>query len=118
ARALEKRVKTRLKRRAESHSPSMAEEERQILRHALKDENGPPSSLASSIATRVAKRGLRTEPPELPAESPRAAGFGIVHSRLSPSTARHACYAEPAALQGSQGASSRPLASTPIAVLS
>jgi len=54
---------------------STAEKVREILRKAVRDENGPKEPLGSRIAGRVASIGLEKDIPELRGEAPRAADF-------------------------------------------
>ena len=75
-RDLEDAVKARLKRRAERHGHSMAEEIRDILRNAAKEENRPLPNLGSRIAARFAKTGLTKYLVELRGQAPRPAKLG------------------------------------------
>jgi plasmid stability protein len=74
-RDLEDTVKARLKRRAERHRRSMAEEVRDILRKAAKEENRPLQNLGSRIAARFAETGLSDDLPER-GQAPRPAEVG------------------------------------------
>lgn len=65
-RNIEDEIKVRLKRRAVRHGTSMEAEVRQILRHALKDDEqrvGP--GLGSRMAARFKRAGLVDSLPEL-----------------------------------------------------
>ncbi len=64
-RNLEDDVKTRLQRRARRHGRSTEAEIRDILRNAVKDENGLREPLGSRLAARFAGIGLEREIPEL-----------------------------------------------------
>ena len=65
-RNLEDDVKARLRRRAARRGRSMEEEVRDILRDAVKgDEDAPPGSLGTAIASRFQEVGLRSDIPEL-----------------------------------------------------
>jgi plasmid stability protein len=75
-RDLEDDVKARLKRRAARQGRSMEEEVRQILRHAVREENRSAPKLGSRIAARFARVGLTRELRRLPDEAPRPAKLG------------------------------------------
>jgi antitoxin FitA len=62
-RHLEEDVKARLKQRAARHGRSMEEEERHILRDAVKEQNQGVVKQWSRIAARFAKAGLTAELP-------------------------------------------------------
>ena len=74
-RNLENDVKARLRRRAERHGRSMEEEVRDILRDAVKDEDGVPVPLGTRLAQRFAGIGLEADIPELRGEPPQPAVF-------------------------------------------
>jgi plasmid stability protein len=63
-RNLEDRLKARLQRRARTHGRSMEEEAREILRHALREEE-PAAGLGTEIAALFHGHGLREEISEL-----------------------------------------------------
>ena len=64
-RNLEDDVKAKLQRRARRHGRSTEEEVRDILRHAVKDEDGPRPPLGSRLAALFSDGGLDLEIPEL-----------------------------------------------------
>jgi len=74
-RQLEDDVKTKLQRRAQRHGRSTEEEVREILRNAVRDEEGAPARLGSRIAVRFAGSGLDSAIVELRGESVRLARF-------------------------------------------
>lgn len=74
-RNLEDRVKARLQRQASRHGRSMEEEVREILRSAVRAEEGTPATLGSRIRSRFAGIGLRLDMPELRGHKPRPAVF-------------------------------------------
>jgi plasmid stability protein len=63
-RNLEDRLKVRLQRRARTHGRSMEEEAREILRHALREEE-PAKGLGTEIAALFHGHGLQEEISEL-----------------------------------------------------
>ena len=67
-RNLEDDVKTRLQKRAKRHGRSMEEEVRDILRDAVKKEDGPSEGLGTRIANRFRGIGLKEPIPELRGE--------------------------------------------------
>jgi len=75
-RNLEDDVKTKLQRRARRHGLSTAEEVREILRNAVRGEDGPRAPLGSRIAGRFSSVGLEEEIPELRGQAPRPADLG------------------------------------------
>jgi len=75
-RNLEDHVKAGLKRRARRHGRSTEEEVRDILRNAVKDEDGAREPLGSRLAARFADIGLEEELTELRGETARPAVFG------------------------------------------
>jgi plasmid stability protein len=79
-RNLEDDVKNKLERRARRHGHSTAEEVREILRHAVREEDGPKEPLGSRLAGRFAAIGLDEDVPELRGQSPRPADFGELDS--------------------------------------
>ncbi len=72
-RNLEDDVKTRLQRRARRHGRSTEAEIRDILRNAVKDENGTGAPLGSRLAARFAGLGLEGEITELRGQAPQPA---------------------------------------------
>jgi plasmid stability protein len=74
-RNLEEEVKARLRRRAQRHGRSMEEEVRDILRNAVKDEDGPAAPLGSRIAARFRGFGLEVEIAEQRGRPVRRARF-------------------------------------------
>jgi plasmid stability protein len=74
-RNLEDGVKTRLQRRATRHGQSMEEEVRDILRNAVKAEEGVTSRLGSRLRQRFARIGLDEEVVELRGQKARATIF-------------------------------------------
>lgn len=74
-RNLDDDVKVKLQRRARRHGRSTEEEVRDILRNAVKDENGPRPGLGSRLAARFAGVGLAEDVPELRGQPPRPADF-------------------------------------------
>lgn len=74
-RNLDDDVKEKLQRRARRHGHSTAEEVREILRNAVRDENGPRPPLGSRLAQRFAPLGLDEEIPELRGQPARPAGL-------------------------------------------
>ena len=75
-RKLDDAVKRKLQRRATQHGHSMEEEIRDILRDAVKDEDGPQKGLGTQIAERFKGLGLREKDfPKLKI-SPRIPKFG------------------------------------------
>ena len=74
-RNLEETVKARLQRRAIRHHRSMEEEVRDILRNAVRAEEGVSSLLGSRLRQRFARIGLDKEITELRGQKTRAAIF-------------------------------------------
>ena len=74
-RNLENTVKARLQRRARRHGHSTEEEVRDILRNAVKGEDGAREPLGLRLAARFAGIGLTEELPELRGEAARPAVF-------------------------------------------
>lgn len=75
-RHLDDEVKARLQRRARRHGRSTEEEVREILRNAVRDEDGARPPLGSRLAARFARVGLTNEEiPELRDQPPRPADF-------------------------------------------
>jgi plasmid stability protein len=72
-RQLEEDVKAKLQRRARRHGRSTEEEVRDILRHAVRDEDRTPARLGSRIAARFAKIGLDEDIAELRGQPVRPA---------------------------------------------
>lgn len=74
-RNLEDEVKDKLKRRAARHGRSTAEEVREILRNAVRQEEKEPTALGSRLAARFRGIGLDDDVPELRGQAPRPADF-------------------------------------------
>lgn len=75
-RHLDDDVKARLQRRARRHGRSTEEEVREILRNAVRDEEGVRLPLGSRLAARFARVGLTNEEiAELRDQPPRPADF-------------------------------------------
>ena len=75
-RHLDDEVKARLQRRARRHGRSTEEEVREILRNAVRDEDGVWPSLGSRLAARFSRVGLTDEEiPELRGQPPSPADF-------------------------------------------
>jgi antitoxin FitA len=74
-RNLESSVKTSLQRRARRHGRSMEEEVREILRHAVHEEETPSGGLGTEIAALFSKTGLKIAIPELRGHIVRPADF-------------------------------------------
>ena len=74
-RNIEADVKEKLKRRAHRHGHSTAEEVRDILRNAVREEGGVTEPLGSRLARRFASIGLDEDIPELRGQSARPADF-------------------------------------------
>lgn len=74
-RNLEENVKARLQRRANRHAQSMEEEVRDILRNAVRAEEGPIAPLGSRLRSRFAGIGLDEDIAELRGQKARAAVF-------------------------------------------
>lgn len=74
-RNLDDDVKTKLQRRARRHGRSTAEEIREILRNAVRGEDGPSAPLGTRLARRFAAIGLDEDIPELRGQPPRPADF-------------------------------------------
>ena len=75
-RRLDDEVKARLQRRARRHGRSTEEEVREILRNAVRDEDGVRLPLGSRLAACFARVGLANEEiPELRDQPPRPANF-------------------------------------------
>ena len=64
-RNVESSVKLRLQRRARRNGHSMEEEVRDILRDAVKEEEGAAGGLGSELAALFSTIGLKTDIPEL-----------------------------------------------------
>ena len=67
-RHIEDDVKAKLQRRARRHGHSTEEEVREILRNAIRDEDGARAPLGSRLAARFAGSGLTRDIPELRGE--------------------------------------------------
>lgn len=74
-RNVEDDVKEKLQRRAQRHGHSTAEEVREILRNAVRDEGGTAEPLGSRLARRFASIGLDEDIPELRGQPPTPAEF-------------------------------------------
>jgi len=74
-RNLEDDVKRKIQDRALRHGHSTAEEVREILRNAVRGEDGPKEPLGSRLAGRFSSIGLDEEIPELRGQEPRPAEF-------------------------------------------
>ncbi|MEE8526321.1 MAG: toxin-antitoxin system [Thermoanaerobaculia bacterium] len=74
-RNLDDDVKVRLQSRADRHGRSTEEEVREILRNAVREEDGPRTPLGTRIAQRFASIGLDEDIPELRGQPPRPADF-------------------------------------------
>jgi antitoxin FitA len=72
-RNLDDDVKAKLQRRARHHGHSTEEEVREILRNAVRDEDGPRTPLGSRIASRFKGLGLTQDVPELRGQPVRPA---------------------------------------------
>jgi plasmid stability protein len=76
-RNLEEAVKARLQRQASRHGHSMEEEVRDILRNAVRAEEGTPAApLGSRLRQRFARIGLDNDIPELRGQKARSTNFG------------------------------------------
>lgn len=74
-RHLDDDVKAKLQRRARRHGRSTEEEVREILRNAVRQEDGARAPLGSRLAGRFAGVGLTEEIPELRGQQARPADF-------------------------------------------
>jgi len=74
-RHLDDDVKAKLQRRARRHGRSTEEEVREILRNAVREEDGVRSPLGSRLAARFADAGLEEDIPELRGQPVRPADF-------------------------------------------
>lgn len=74
-RHLDDDVKAKLQRRARRHGRSTEEEIREILRNAVREEEGTRAPLGSRLAARFAGLGLTEEIPELRGEEALPADF-------------------------------------------
>jgi plasmid stability protein len=74
-RQLDDDVKAKLQHRARRHGRSTEEEVREILRNAVRDEDGLRPPLGSRLAARFARLGLTEEIPELRGQAARPADF-------------------------------------------
>jgi plasmid stability protein len=75
-RHLDDDVKMKLESRARRNGRSTAEEIREILRNAVREEGGPKAPLGTRLARRFAPIGLDEEIPELRGQPPRPADLG------------------------------------------
>jgi plasmid stability protein len=74
-RNLEAGVKVRLQRRASRHGHSMEEEVRNILRNAVRGEEGAVAPLGSRLRQRFAGIGLKEDIGEMRGHKARPAAF-------------------------------------------
>jgi plasmid stability protein len=74
-RNLEETVKARLQRQASRHGHSMEEEVRDILRNAVRAEEGTSSQLGSRLRQRFARIGLDDDIPKLRGQKARPTDF-------------------------------------------
>jgi plasmid stability protein len=74
-RNLEEAVKARLQRQASRHGHSMEEEARDILRNAVRAEEGAAAPLGSRLRQRFARIGLDEDIPELRGQKARSTDF-------------------------------------------
>lgn len=74
-RNVENSTKLKIQRRAKRHGHSMEEEIRDILRNAVKDEEGQSGGLGTEIASLFAEVGLDSEIPEMRGWKVRPAKF-------------------------------------------
>lgn len=75
-RNLDDDVKAKLQRRAKRHGRSTEEEVREILRNAVKGDDGVRPPLGSRLAARFARIGLSEAIPELRGQAARPADLG------------------------------------------
>lgn len=75
-RNLDDEVKAKLQRRARRHGRSTEAEVREILRNAVRAEDGRKPALGTRLAARFARTGLAAEIPELRGQRARPADFG------------------------------------------
>jgi plasmid stability protein len=68
-------VKLKLRRRARRHGRSTEEEVREILRNAVRDEDGVRGPLGSRLVARFSRLGLQADIPELRGHPARPADF-------------------------------------------
>ena len=74
-RNLEETVKARLRRQALRHGNSMEEEVRDILRNAVRADEGSAAPLGSRLRQRFARAGLDEDIAELRGQKARSASF-------------------------------------------
>ena len=74
-RNLERDVKVRLKRRAQRHGQSMEAEARDILRNAVRDEDGAAARLGSRLRDRFSGMGLDADVTEIGGQKARTTRF-------------------------------------------
>jgi plasmid stability protein len=74
-RRLDDDLKLKLQRRAHRHGRSMEAEVREILRNAVRDEDGVGAPLGSRLAARFSRLGLKDDIPELRDQPARPAAF-------------------------------------------
>jgi plasmid stability protein len=74
-RRLDDDVKLKLRRRARRHGRSTEEEVREILRNAVRDEDGVRAPLGSRLAARFSGLGLKEDIAELRGQPARPADF-------------------------------------------
>jgi antitoxin FitA len=75
-RNLEATVKARLQRQATRHGHSMEEEVRDILRNAVRADEGAAVPLGSRLRQRFARIGLDDDIPELRGQKAHPSDFG------------------------------------------
>jgi plasmid stability protein len=74
-RRLDDDLKLKLQRRARRHGRSMEAEVREILRNAVRDEDGVRAPLGSRLAARFSRVGLEEDIPELRGQPARPTDF-------------------------------------------
>ncbi|MDA8075859.1 MAG: toxin-antitoxin system [Actinomycetota bacterium] len=74
-RQLDDDVKSALQRRARAHGRSTEEEVREILRHAVRSDEGAPVRLGTAIAKLFRDAGVDADLPEIRGHPVRAADF-------------------------------------------
>lgn len=74
-RGIDDDLKLKLRRRARRHGRSMEEEVYEILRNAVKDDDGVRAPLGSRIAARFSRLGLEEDIPELREQPARPVDF-------------------------------------------
>ncbi len=74
-RGLDDDVKQRLQSRARRHGCSTVEEVRQILRNAVREEDGSRTPLGTRLSARFAHAGLDDDIPEIREQPPQPPTF-------------------------------------------